>query len=170
MSSNESVAGAACRLAYDFYLERGSLEEANSYYERAELLEAKMRKFYEQAINLTAKDRFEPHGLSEPELETLVTQLSAVRGLGRTYLVRKVLEDATEPLYVVGAFAAYTWREGENEKHVGALVDELVSTVRCLPNVTFTSLDQNRHLLSKFEEIPGSLLVEGGDENVEFRH
>lgn len=170
MSLNDSVTEEACSLAYDFYLERGELPEADSYHSRAERYHTKMQKFYDQAINISASDRFAAHGLSETELEKLRTQFSGIRGLGRTYLVRKIVDDATEPLYVVGAFATYTWREGQNEKHVGALIEDLAARVQSLPNTTLISMDEHLYLAGKFEEIPGSVLIAGGDETVQLLH
>jgi hypothetical protein len=170
MSLNESTTGDACNVAYEFHLERGALQEADSYYERAKRHHEKIQKFYEQAINFSAQDRFEAHGLNESEVEKLRTQLNGIHGLGRTYLVRKIVDDATEPLYVIGVLATYTWRGGENEKHLGALIDDLASNVEFLPNTIFVSMDQHRYLVRRFEEIPGSVVLAGGDESVELRH
>ena len=157
-------------LAYDFHLEQGAIQKADSYYARAERYYEKLQKFYDQATIISAADRFEAHGLSETEVENLRKQLRGVHGLGRTYVVRKMVDGATEPLYVIGAFATYTWRAGENEKHVDALVDELASNVQGLPNTIIISMDLHQYLAGKFEKIPGSVVLAGGDENVELRH
>ena len=56
-----------------------------------------------------------------------------------------------------------------SKKHLGALIDDLASKVQCLPNTVFISMYRHRYLLGKFEEIPGSIVLAGGDESVEFR-
>lgn len=170
MSLSESTAGEACALAYDFHLERGELKEADSYQARAERFYERMQKLYDQSVNFSTADRFEPHGLSESDVEKLRTQLGDVHGLGRTYLVRKILPDAIEPLYVIGALATYTWRNGENEKHAEALISDLGAQIDLLPNTIFVSLDHHGYLIGMFEKVPGSVVLAGGDESVELRH
>jgi tetratricopeptide (TPR) repeat protein len=170
MKLSEATTGEACRLAYEFHLERGEFPEADKYYERLERFSEKMQTFYDHAIHFSGNDRFEGHGLSESEVEKLRTQLDGIHGLGRTYLVRKIVDEATEPLYVIGVFATYTWRAGENEKHVEALLDELSSRVQFPHSLIFISMDAHRYLLTKFEGIPGAVVLEGGEENVEHRH
>ena len=169
MTLNDETTGEACALAYDFYLERGALPEAESYFARAERFYEKVQKFTDEAMNISDQDRFEAHGLSQPEFEELLTQLNRVRGLGRTYLVRKIIDDETHPLYVIAAFATYTWQQGENQKHVEALIGELAASVQFPHAIVFISLDAHRYLLSKFEKVPGSVVLVGGDENMEYR-
>ena len=169
MSVNEMTTGEACSLLYSLHLERGETKEADEYYGRAARFYEKMERVSTQAWNFSANDRFEPHGLSEPAIETLRTELSGVRGLGRTYLVRKILDETTEPMYVIGAFAAFTWRNGENGKHWAPLIEELAATVKSIPNSIILAMDQHAYLVRKFEDVPGSVILIGGDENVEYR-
>jgi hypothetical protein len=170
MSLNEITTGEACSLLYAFHLERAEATAANEYYERAARFYEKMERISTQASAFSPNDRFEPHGLSEPAVEILRTELSGVRGLGRTYLVRKILDETTEPMYVIGAFAAYTWVNGENGKHWAPLIEELAATVKSLPNSIILAMDQHAYLVRKFEDVPGSVILVGGDENVEYRH
>jgi len=169
MSLNVDSTPAACYLAYEFLLEHGSLKDAEAYRKRGETSEQNLQKIYSAALNFSPNDRFEPHGLDEPALENLRAQLSHVRGLGRTYLVRKVV-DVPEPWYVIGVFAGFTWRQGENEKHPEALLDELSNKITFPHKLIFVSLDRYRYLTNKFEKIPGSVLLVGGDENVRLLH
>ena len=131
-----------------------------------------MRKFVEQATNVSSKDQFEFHGLSARAIDELREKLKSVYGLGRTYLVRKVVEDSPVPVYVLGVFATYTWRSGENAKHIDALIDEVaaVASSVTLPNLSIVSLDIHKGLVKKFGQIPDSVLLPGGDETVEMRH
>jgi Zn-dependent protease with chaperone function len=164
MSLSADTTPTACYLAYDFHLEQGSLKDAETYRTRGETYQQNLHKIYDAALNFSPGDRYEPHGLDESEVENLRAQLSHVRGLGRTYLVCKVIEGASEPWYVIGVFASYTWREGQNEKHAGALVDELSNNIVFPHQCIYVSLDQYQYLVNKFEAIPGSLLLVGGDE------
>ena len=172
MSLSESLSGEALGVAYEFYLELGQLEEAETYRARGERFVEKMRKFEEQATNVSSKDRFEFHGLGAMAVDELRQKLKSVHGLGRTYLVRKVVEDAPVPLYVLGVFATYTWRSGENAKHIDALIDEVASVASSLtlPNLSIVSLDIHKDLVKKFGQVPDSVLLPGGDETVEMRH
>jgi len=83
--------------------------------------------------------------------------------------VRKVVA-APEPWYVMGVFAGFTWRQGENEKHPEALLEELSKKITFPHQLIFVSLDRYRYLTNKFEAIPGSVLLVGGDENVRLLH
>jgi Zn-dependent protease with chaperone function len=170
MSLDESTTGEACGLLYDFYLEQDELDKADSYRKRAENFVERMQRFYQQAFNFSNNDNFAPHGLSDAEVAQLRSQLKSIHGLGRTYLVRKIVENALEPVYVIGAFATYTWRHGENEKHVAALLNELAANVAFPQSLVFVSMDENQFLIKKFVKIPGSVLLEGDDETVELRH
>jgi tetratricopeptide (TPR) repeat protein len=169
MSLSVDSTPAACFLAYEFLLEHGSLKDAEAYRTRGETYEQNLQKVYDAALNFSPGDQFQPHGLDQPALENLRAQLSHVRGLGRTYLVRKVVE-APEPWYVIGVFAGFTWRQGENEKHPAALLDELSNRITFPDKLIFVSLDRYRYLTNKFEAIPGSVLLVGGDENVRLLH
>ena len=172
MSLSESVTEEALGRAYDFYLEAGQVEQAENYRARGERFAQRLRRFHEQATNVSSEDQFEFHGLGSMQVDELREKLKSVHGLGRTYLVRKVVEDAPVPLYVLGVFATYTWRGGQNTKHVDALIDEVarVASSVTLPNLTIVSLDINEDLIRKFGQVPDAVLLPGGDETVEMRH
>jgi Zn-dependent protease with chaperone function len=169
ISLKETLAVDACGIAYDYFLERGDIELADRYHHQGQLFAEKVQRFYEQATNVTVDDRFKAHGLLESEVDDLRGQLLAIHGLGRTYLVRKVVDPEIEPVYVVAAFATFTWRDGTNDKHVESLIDELATTLRFPSLLICISMDVHRFLSGKFEEIEGAVIIEGGDENIELR-
>lgn len=172
MSLSESLTGEALGRAYDFYLEVGQVGQAENCRAGAERFAEKLRRLHEQATNVTSRDQFEFHGLSTIQVDQLREKLKGIHGLGRTYLVRKVVEDAPVPVYVLGVFATYTWRSGVNAKHIDALVNEVASVASSVPlfNLTIVSLDVNENLIKKFGQVPDALLLPGGDETVEMRH
>lgn len=107
-------------------------------------------------MTLSANDRFESHGLTEAEVRDLKNQLARIRGLARALLARKIVEKPGDPIYVLGVIADYTWREGENDKHIDALLDELASELRLNHPTLFVSLDVQKYLLPLLSNVPGS--------------
>jgi tetratricopeptide (TPR) repeat protein len=159
MQLDPTTKGHASTLLSGFYFAQGNIALAEEFSKLAAKHFEKKRKQHEQAINISAGDRFIPHGLDEKATTQLQDQLKKVHGLSEAYLVRKVLEDSDLSLYLLAATAGFTWRNGENAKHIDALFEELIQ-IRDLPGpIVFLSLDgQHSNLIHKMTAIPGAQL------------
>jgi Zn-dependent protease with chaperone function len=171
MQVNPALTGEASTLLSGFYFDQGNKELGEDFCKRAAEHFEKEQKQQEQALNFSAQDNFIPHGLDEDAVKALQLQLSKVRALGRAYLVRKVIAGSDTPLYVLAATAAFSWREGQNAKHVEPLFDELAA-IRNLPSpIVLLSLDgPHRYLLDKIAGIDGAQLFANADSAAELRY
>ena len=163
MQLEAATTGDASWLLSGFYQEQGNKELAEAFWKRASEYFEQQRKENEEAVNFSINDRFIPHGLDEQSVKELQKQLSRVHGLQTAFLVRKLIGNSGSSVYVLAALAGFTWQEGRNEKHIGALFEELV-TVPGLPGpLVFVSLDvEHGYLLPKLAEINGAQLFTRG--------
>lgn len=150
------LTGFVFKLMSNFHLQQGRISEADDYQARAEEYYETAQRISAKAMALSANDQFEPHGLTEAETRELKDQLARVRGLARAVLAQKVVEKPGDPIFVMGVIADYTWREGQNEKHVDALLDELASELRFNRPTVFVSLDTQKYLVPLLTRVPGS--------------
>lgn len=159
MQLEPATIGHASTVLSGFYFDQGNKALAEEFSKRAAEHFEKERKQQEKALNFSADDRFIPHGLDDKAVSELQAQLKSVHGLQEAYLVRKVLEDSDVSLYVLAATAGFTWRNGENAKHIDALFGELMK-VRDLPGpIVFLSLDGlHGYLINKLRAVPGAQL------------
>jgi hypothetical protein len=110
-------------------------------------------------MSFSPASRFTPHGLDEQAITNLQAQLKRVHGLSEAYLVRKVVESSEAYVYVLAAVAGYTWKNGQNAKHVNALIHELIQMKNLPEPIVFLSLDgQHSYLLPTMRVIPGARL------------
>ena len=160
-----TIGDASVRLS-SFYFDQGNVELAESFRKRATEHYEKEQKQYEEATDFTGNDRYVPHGLEEPVVEELKQQLQKVHGLREAFLVRKVLKDPEVKVFVLAASANNTWHEGQNDKHVELLFNELM-VLSGLPRQTvFLSLDgPHAFLLSKFSQVEGARLFRSATTN-----
>lgn len=154
MQIDSSATGAGCELVHDFYREEGNQEQAEAYRRRAEEYYDAVQRHHEQAMNLSAYDLFEPHGLGASEITELQSQLADIRGLATAYLVRKPVEGAPEPLYVFGVFASPVWVSGRSKKDIDALLNELGANLQFGKSAVFVSLDAKPFLKDPIAQIP----------------
>jgi Zn-dependent protease with chaperone function len=159
MQLDPACTGHATTLLSGFYLDQGNKGLAEEFSKRAAQHFDKERKQHEQLMTFSASDRFTPHGLAAEAVTRLKDQLQRVHGLNEAYLVRKVTQDAEMSLYVLAAVAGFTWRNGENAKHVNALIQELVQLKDLPEPIVFLSLDgKYGHLADIMRAIPGAQL------------
>jgi Zn-dependent protease with chaperone function len=156
--ADPELTGIIFELMSDFYLEQGRIKEADDYAARAAQYYETAQQVNEQAVALSANDRFEPHELISAEVQEVRDQLAQVRGLARAMLVRKFVGASEQPIYVMGVVAEYTWRDGQNDKHVDALLDELASIVHFDHPTVFVSLDVQKYLAPVLGNVAGSII------------
>lgn len=159
MQLDPASTGQASTLLSGFYFDQGNKALAEELSQRAAEHFEREHKQYEQLMNFSADVRFVPHGLDDEAIARIQAQLKRVHGLSDAYLVRKVIENSDVSVYVLGANAGYTWKNGENAKHVDALIGELLQ-IKDLPGpIVFLSLDgEHCSLIPKIRAIPGAQL------------
>ncbi|MCM3870269.1 MAG: M48 family metalloprotease [Pyrinomonadaceae bacterium] len=148
MQLEPGMTGSACELIYQFLRSQGQQKEAYSYRSRAEKYFETLQQQQEQALKFTYKDRFEPHDLETDQIAELQNQLRNVRAVGTAYLVRKIVEGAPQPFYILGVVAAYDDSE---------LLNRLVSEVGFSRPLGFVLLGgKNKFLQPMFDSIMGA--------------
>ena len=163
--------GDASLLLSGFYFDQGNKELAEVFRKRADDFIEEQQKQQAQALNFSDKDQFASHGLDEETVNVLKSKLRKVHGLRAAYLVRKLIDDSEFSIYVLGVLAAYTWREGRNEKHLEPLFEELVNIPELPSPIAFLSLDlQHGYLLPKFAGTEEAELFATEDVGVTVRH
>ena len=158
MQLDPEVTGIGSGLLSGFYFEQGDKQLAEAFRKRAFEYEERQRKEHEEAVTFSNDDRFLPHGLDEKAVKDLQAQLSRVHGLEEAFLVRKVLGNSDSTVYVLAAFAGYTWRQGQNAKHLGPLFNELAALPGLPGPLVFLPLDTNIQMLPKIQAIAGAKL------------
>src|SRR6185369_381818 len=110
-------------------------------------------------MDFSASTRFIPHDLDQKAITLLQDQLKKIHGLSEAYLVRKVLEESEASVYVLGATAGLTWRNGQHAQHVDALFEELFQMKGLPEPIIFLSLAGKQfHLIPTLKAIPGAQL------------
>ncbi len=171
ISSSPDTAYQACVLISGFYLEQDKNEMAEVFRKRAEEHYRKAMRLQEQAMTFAASDQFAPHGLEENRVKELQAQLARVYGLAAAYLVRKIIDGAEQPLYVLAVVASYTWKDGVTSKHIESLFDDLSAKVELPSPVAVLSLDgPHAYLLDRISRISGAQLYATPDHGVAYRH
>ncbi|HSE16700.1 MAG TPA: M48 family metalloprotease [Pyrinomonadaceae bacterium] len=159
MQLDPTCTGHASTLLSGFYFQQGNKALAEEFSKRAAAYIEKESKDQERLMSFSADARFVPHDLNAEVVSQLQAQLKKVHGLSEAYLVRKTVEDSDVSIYVLAASAAFTWRNGENAKHVDALFQQLVQ-INGLPGpIVLLSLDgEHGYLVHKLKAIPGAQL------------
>jgi type VI protein secretion system component VasK len=159
MQLDPATSGPANTLLSGFYFEQGNRALGEEFSKRAAEHFEKEQKQQEELMSFSPTSRFMPHGLDAQAITKLQGQLKRVHGLSEAYLVRKVLEGSEASVYVLAATAGFTWRNGENAKHVNALFQELMQVKELPGPIVFLSLDgQHSYLIPTMRAIPGARL------------
>jgi hypothetical protein len=111
IEANDELIVSGCEILRNYCWAKGREEEAHTWHrrmlERAQFLQAVQH----ERDNLSTKDRFERHGLSDELSADLRHQLRAVSGVRRAWLVRKKVNYMSEhPCYVLGYTVTPWWR------------------------------------------------------------
>jgi tetratricopeptide (TPR) repeat protein len=159
MQLDPTCTGHASTLLSGFYFQQGNKALAEDFSKRAAAHFEEERKQQERVMTFSPADRFIPHGLDAEAVSQLQVQLKKVHGLNEAYLVRKTVEDADASLYVLAASAGFTWKNGENAKHVDALFQQLAEISDLHGPLVLLSLDgEHGYLIDKLRAVPGARL------------
>ncbi len=93
----------ACEHAIDFLLAHDREQEAERYLERGREHAARLEAARAERDDVSEEDELIPHGLPEGVTEGIRRTVARERGVKRSYLVRKVVDDLNEeiPLYIL---------------------------------------------------------------------
>jgi len=148
---------AASGLLYDHFMSKGDLQRAAAYRHRVAAYHDQLAAAQKERSGVTRRDQFLPHGLTPEQLQHLVQQLSAERGIVKAYLVRKQLQHfPEEPYLVLGITPRWSMTGRGVEKLLDRLTEEVV-----FPYPTFVMIfvGQYRPFEKIFRQIPGSLIL-----------
>jgi len=126
---DEDVTEKGCELLRDHHWRKGREEESRTWHqrlvERIELQQAAEKERNEIRLN----DKLEQHQLTDDELTQLRTQLQAIPGLRKAYLVKKVVKHfAQRPCYVFG-FSVTGMLQFHNKKRVTEILQRIHESV-----------------------------------------
>jgi Zn-dependent protease with chaperone function len=163
MELDWEATASGCALAEHFLQARGRTAEADAFRSRAQAHEETLHRasVERDAGNLSHKDVFLPHGMTDEQAQGLATHLSTVRGLKRALLVRKqvtVLPDA--PCFVLAVEPV--WKPGEVEgghNPSDKLAERVLSSVSLPGTLIVTTLGSELRALEKaIAQVPGAEL------------
>jgi Zn-dependent protease with chaperone function len=144
-----------------FYEEGGRATEAADYRRRAwqqgDLLEMALP----ERQNVSGRDSFLPHELSEAELVPIRAAVAAAEDVAEAYLVRKAVTHMPEvPLYVLGVTMRLPWYRYRSQTKEHDLVERLAKEVP-LPGQWFVVAlnDHTVKIRKKMKKIAGAQLV-----------
>ncbi|MDL1859783.1 hypothetical protein FBR04_01970 [Betaproteobacteria bacterium PRO7] len=125
---DEALAPGAALLR-DYHAKHGRDEEARRWHQRWAERQNELYAAEVERNNVTAKDTFEPHGLSDEQLESLRKQLAAVPGVRKAWLVRKRVQHLPERPHLVLGFTTTPWWAFTTAKRMRATQDRIIERV-----------------------------------------
>lgn len=153
---------SGCQLAYSFLRQKGKLEEAEQYRDRAERhYELLQRAYYERGL-VQPTDRFHRHTLSDEAVESLRTQLAEHARVRGAFLVGKAVELLPQkPCHILAIVPRYRWYQMESDDSAAKLVEQFSSELE-VPDGTYIIVlnRNNRKLRRALEKIEGSQIIE----------
>lgn len=170
IESDADVAGQACELISDFYVQQRNEELAETFRNRSAEYYDKALQLKVRAFTFSKDDQFLPHDLAPDRLQKLQAELQNIHGLNAAFLVRKVIE-GSEPVYVLAVMAAYTWKDGQNAMHVDQLFEDLSTNVELPSPIVMLSLDGERtYLINPIANVPGAQVFATPEARLAYRH
>jgi Zn-dependent protease with chaperone function len=130
MRLDEDAILRASELLRDHHWRQGRKAEADAWHERVVQRAALLQAAAQERDQITLRDKFEPHGLSEAQLAALVAQLHAVRGLRAAYLLRKRVEHFPQRLMFVLGYRATGWFQLHSKKRAAEVLRRMQESVQ----------------------------------------
>ncbi|WP_155749496.1 M48 family metallopeptidase [Scytonema sp. UIC 10036] len=131
-----------CQIIYSFLMQKGDTNAAQLYKQRAEKHYDKMLKAQQERECIQTNDKFQPHGLSQAQLNSLYQQLSGYTQIKTVYLVQKTVEHFPEKaLYILGVKRKVGfWGEVDTPQKNSNLVQQLSDELEFHHNIFFLML------------------------------
>lgn len=152
-----------CELIDFFLKQQGKIEEAKAYQKRAQQHYNLLMKARQERSFVIASDQFQPHNLTDAQVQELCQQLSGYERLKEAYLVQKVVQYFPEkPFYVLGVKRDRRFFESDSSGHDNQLVERLANEVQFPGNAYIIILNDNtKNLGKKLRGVEGSLIYKG---------
>jgi hypothetical protein len=149
-----------CQLVYGFLIEQGREQEAQEYHKRAVDWSQLLEEARAERAQLSFKDIYLPHGLSEAQIAQIKAQWAKNPEVAQAYLVRKQLKRFPEqPLYALGVVARRkVWYQARTPKDDAQLAQQL-ARLRFAGETFVVILNANNAKMKQImEQTPGSRL------------
>jgi hypothetical protein len=155
---NPEFAEAAMRAAAEFHYRHGEMDRVEALKEEAVEHHFRSEIADEEARQVTPKDRFEPHGLSQEEIQYVVDQLKDVPAAERAYMVRRTITATGEAKHYLFLFPKWKMLESGNEAR--ELTQAVVQNVS-LPEGTMVFSTRDKGTWAKtLDRVPGALIYD----------
>lgn len=157
---NQEFTLPGCELAIGWLKARGRNDETGRWYERGDEHYGKKQDIARERGQVTAADRFLPHGLPAEIVAAAGASLSAFKPVKRGYLVRKEIGAApNKPHYVVGLHVKFPRFRFQSANAAQELVHQVCSALR-LPSscIVITLAGKYQKIGKKLRKIDGALI------------
>lgn len=158
MELDEHCVPQACSLLHNHYRFAGQVEKLRELDARMDRYEKSLAASHAERREVSAKDTFIAHGLSEEDLRRVCELLAAENGISRANLARKELKHfPTQRLFVLCIHPRRAWHGLADRDAERALVNRLSQKLQ-LPGrlMVFTPAGSFRPLAKKLEAAPGA--------------
>jgi len=144
-----------------FYEAEGRATEAAEYRRRAWQQGDLLELAGPERQDVSGRDTFLPHELSEAELVPIRAAVAAAEDVAEAYLVRKAVQHMPElPLYVLGVKMRLPWYRYRSQTKEQGLVDRLAQEVPLPGQWLIVALnDHTAKIRKKMRKVPGALLL-----------
>ncbi len=152
-----------CQIIYSFLIEQGDINTANLYKQRAEKHYDLLLKGEQEREYISPKDKYQPHGLSRSQLNSLCQQLSCYTEIEEVYLVQKVLQYFPEkPLYVLGVIRKVDlWNEVDIQPKNYHLLKQLSDNIEFDGRIfTLIITGEHIHFHKPLSKVPDALIYQ----------
>ena len=162
VAAEPGTAVAGCEVIDHFLQQRGRMEEAAQYKKRAEEHYDLLVEAQRERAAVSARDNFEPHGLSPEALEGLRAQLARYDGVDTAFLARKSVRLLPQkPLFVLVVVMAGIWYKYTSRSKDQLFAQRLATEVKLNSHRFFVLVVpwRGHRLAAKVRRIPGSQVL-----------
>jgi len=154
------LARPACRLIYDYLVQRRRPAEADDYGNKDEEIIRKMRLAQRERSWISTETGFQPHSWGDEEIAALRRQLASLPQVELAYLVRQeVVNYPDQPHYILGVFS-YMPLKSLFHRKARAFHDAVCERVHSQHDFSVYALDDESAgiLLARWTDVRGALV------------
>lgn len=161
MAKDIHIVVDGCQIIYSFLMQQNDTSTAKLYKQRAEKYYDKMLKAGQEREYIQTSDKFQPHGLSQAQLNSFCQQLSRYTEIKTVYLVQKTVEHFPEkPLYILGVMRKVGfWGEVDTRPKNSYLLKQLSDEIEFHHNIFFLMLTgEHANFEKPLRKVPDALI------------
>jgi hypothetical protein len=156
---------AGCEVLFQYARKQGRDDDAMRYQRMYEETTGHLQKAIDEENNLTSKDSFEPHGLTEEALAALVERLRPITEIRELYLVRRRLKLQPEKDCHVLGFKCTAWWRWQAESKVAALQKRILENANLDGAVFVICLESdNARFAKRFKKVGRARIKPGSSQ------